>query len=723
MATDTQDEIVQDFLVESREILDELGEQLVQLEQQPDQKDLLHAVFRGFHTIKGGAGFLGFDPLVDVCHRTEDLFNLLRNGERQVTSELMDYVLRALDVVNNQFTDLQNGEDARGAPADLLEALERLQQEEHLGDSAPGAAPAAEPAVQPAAEPAAEPQPAASGSAPADDDITEEEFEALLDAMDEGKAEAASSQAAPPSSGDDEITDEEFEKVLDQLHGPGTHKGVPDGADAGQSAQAGDGDDLITDDEFDAVLDQIHGQGKGPTSSDAGSASPEPPAPAKAEPQKPETTPPEPGRAEDKPAAAGGGSGGGGGDGAGAGGAGGAKGGGGGETSVRVDTGKLDDIMNLVGELVLVRNRLSTIRSTYNDERMSQAVADLELVTSDLQNAVMKTRMQPIKKVFGRFPRQVRDLARSLGKEVDLQMSGEETDLDKNLVEALADPLVHLVRNSVDHGIEEAADREAAGKPRKGVLRLSAEQEGDHILLTIADDGKGMDPEALRTKVVEKGLMDRESANRLDEKDCFNLIFMPGFSTKAEISDVSGRGVGMDVVKTKISQLNGTVDIDSAPGRGTTLKIKVPLTLAILPTLMVRMRGRKFALPMSVVSEIFELEMDKTKVVDNRRVIMVRRKAMPLFFLERWIDALGSLETRDPDAAREEQQVVTVNVGNQTVGFVVDDVIGLEEVVIKPLGSMLQGLPGLAGSTITGDGSIALIIDIPSLVKTFGSQM
>lgn len=715
MATDTQDEIVQDFLVESREILDELGEQLVQLEQQPDQKDLLHAVFRGFHTIKGGAGFLGFDPLVDVCHRTEDLFNLLRNGERQVTSELMDYVLRALDVVNNQFTDLQNGEDARGAPADLLEALERLQQEEHLGDSAPGAATAA--------EPAAEPQPAASGSAPADDDITEEEFEALLDAMDEGKAEAASSQAAPPSSGDDEITDEEFEKVLDQLHGPGTHKGVPDGADAGQSAQAGDGDDLITDDEFDAVLDQIHGQGKGPTSSDAGSASPEPPAPAKAEPQKPETTPPEPGRAEDKPAAAGGGSGGGGGDGGGAGGAGGAKGGGGGETSVRVDTGKLDDIMNLVGELVLVRNRLSTIRSTYNDERMSQAVADLELVTSDLQNAVMKTRMQPIKKVFGRFPRQVRDLARSLGKEVDLQMSGEETDLDKNLVEALADPLVHLVRNSVDHGIEEAADREAAGKPRKGVLRLSAEQEGDHILLTIADDGKGMDPEALRTKVVEKGLMDRESANRLDEKDCFNLIFMPGFSTKAEISDVSGRGVGMDVVKTKISQLNGTVDIDSAPGRGTTLKIKVPLTLAILPTLMVRMRGRKFALPMSVVSEIFELEMDKTKVVDNRRVIMVRRKAMPLFFLERWIDALGSLETRDPDAAREEQQVVTVNVGNQTVGFVVDDVIGLEEVVIKPLGSMLQGLPGLAGSTITGDGSIALIIDIPSLVKTFGSQM
>ena len=712
MATDTQDEIVQDFLVESREILDELGEQLVQLEQQPDQADLLHAVFRGFHTIKGGAGFLGFDPLVDVCHRTEDLFNLLRNGERQVTSELMDYVLRALDVVNNQFTDLQNGDDARGAPAELLEALERLQNEDHLGDSAPAAAPAA------ATEPAAESQPAAGDEATADDDITEEEFEALLDALDEGKAEAGPAAADAPVSGGDEITDEEFEKVLDELHGPGAHKGVPDGANAGTTAQGSGGDDLITDDEFDAVLDQIHGQGKGPTSTES-----EPAAPVKPAPEQADKAPPAAKSSESKSGAADGGSGGGGDAGGGAGGAGGAKGGGGGETSVRVDTGKLDDIMNLVGELVLVRNRLSTIRSAYDDERMSQAVADLELVTSDLQNAVMKTRMQPIKKVFGRFPRQVRDLARSLGKEVDLQMSGEETDLDKNLVEALSDPLVHLVRNSVDHGIEEPADREAAGKPRKGVLSLSAEQEGDHILLTIADDGKGMDPEALRSKVVDKGLMDRESANRLDEKDCFNLIFMPGFSTKSEISDVSGRGVGMDVVKTKISQLNGTVDIDSAPGQGTRLKIKVPLTLAILPTLMVRMRGRKFALPMSVVSEIFELEMNKTKVVDSRRVVMVRRKAMPLFFLERWIDAIGSMETTDPDAAREEQQVVTVNVGNQTVGFVVDDVIGLEEVVIKPLGSMLQGLPGLAGSTITGDGSIALIIDIPSLVKTFGSRM
>ncbi len=394
------------------------------------------------------------------------------------------------------------------------------------------------------------------------------------------------------------------------------------------------------------------------------------------------------------------------------------------ETSVRVDTAKLDDIMNLVGELVLVRNRLSTLRNALEDERMNQAVSDLELVTSDLQSAVMKTRMQPIKKVFGRFPRLVRDLARNLHKEIELEMRGEDTDLDKNLVEALADPLIHLVRNSVDHGIEEPADREMVGKPRGGKLILAAEQEGDHILLTISDDGKGMDAEMLRQKAVEKGLMDRESAARLDEHDCFNLIFLPGFSTKAEISDISGRGVGMDVVKTRISQLNGTIDIESRMGEGTTLKIKVPLTLAILPTLMVKVQGRKFSLPMSVVREIFELDMGRTKVVDGRRVIMVRNKAMPLFFLERWLEGVGGVVLADEEAPEaEEQQVVTVVLGNQAIGFVVDEVIGLEEVVIKPLGAMLQGLPGLAGSTITGDGRIALIVDIPSLIKSFGSRM
>jgi len=329
----------------------------------------------------------------------------------------------------------------------------------------------------------------------------------------------------------------------------------------------------------------------------------------------------------------------------------------------------------------------------------------------------MKTRMQPIKKVFGRFPRVVRDLARSLKKEITLELQGEDTDLDKNLVEALADPLVHLVRNAVDHGIEMPSVRDKAGKPRAGRIVLSAEQEGDHILLMISDDGGGMDPDVLRRKAVEKGLMDEESAERLDNRECFNLIFAPGFSTKAEISDISGRGVGMDVVKTRIVQLNGSVEIESAKNVGTRLLIKVPLTLAIMPTLMVKLSTQIFALPLTSVSEIFNLELSHTNVVDGQLIVMLRDKPLPLYFLADWL-LNRFVERSEADAGH----VVVVAVGNQRVGFVVEHLIGQEEVVIKPLGAMLQGTQGMAGATITGDGRIALILDVPSLVKHYASQ-
>jgi len=354
----------------------------------------------------------------------------------------------------------------------------------------------------------------------------------------------------------------------------------------------------------------------------------------------------------------------------------------------------------MVGELVLVRNRLVRLGSNSGDEAMAKAVSNLDVVTADLQSAVMKTRMQPIKKVFGRFPRLVRDLARSLKKEINLELVGEDTDLDKNLVEALADPLVHLVRNAVDHGIETPEEREAAGKPRIGKVVLSAEQEGDHILLMITDDGKGMDAEILRAKAVEKGLLDRDAAERLSDLESYNLIFAPGFSTKSEISDVSGRGVGMDVVKTKISQLNGTVNVFSNKGQGSRVVIKVPLTLAIMPTLMVMLGDQAFA-----------------NVVDGQEVVIVRDKALPLFYLKRWLVR---------GAEREEQReghVVILSVGNQSIGFVVDQLVGQEEVVIKPLGKMLQGTPGMSGATITGDGRIALILDVPSMLKRYARRI
>ena len=388
------------------------------------------------------------------------------------------------------------------------------------------------------------------------------------------------------------------------------------------------------------------------------------------------------------------------------------------ETTVRVDTKRLDDIMNLVGELVLVRNRMATLELTTQNEELSKVVGNLDVVTADLQSAVMKTRMQPIKKVFGRFPRVVRDLARSLKKEVGLEMQGEETDLDKNLVEALADPLVHLVRNAVDHGIESPEDRVKAGKPRAGSVILSAEQEGDHIALTIQDDGKGMDPDALRKAAVIKGLMDEEAAARLEDRDCYNLIFAPGFSTKVEISDVSGRGVGMDVVKTRIEQLNGTVVIDSELGRGSIINIQVPLTLAIMPTLMVMLEEQIFALPLASVNEIFHLDLTRTNVVDGQLVVVVRDKALPLFYLRRWLVAGANYEELP-----QEGHVVVVSIGAQRVGFVVDQLIGQEEVVIKPLGALLHGMKGLAGATITGDGRISLILDIPGLMQSYARRI
>ena len=351
---------------------------------------------------------------------------------------------------------------------------------------------------------------------------------------------------------------------------------------------------------------------------------------------------------------------------------------------------------------------------------MTKAVSNLDVVTADLQGAVMKTRMQPIKKVFGRFPRVVRDLARSLSKDINLEMIGEETDLDKNLVEALADPLVHLVRNSVDHGIEMPDERVKNGKPRQGTITLSASQEGDHIRLKIVDDGAGMDPERLKEIAIKRGVLDADAAARISDNEAYNLIFAPGFSTKDQISDISGRGVGMDVVKTGISKLNGTISIDSKLGTGTTIEIKVPLTLAILPTLMVEVGKQIFALPLTSVNEIFHLDLNKTHVVDNQLSIVVRDKAIPLFYLHDWLTKM------DPQAATRNDRglghVVIVQLGLKQVGFVVDSLIGQEEVVIKALDNLLQGTPGMAGATITSDGGIALILDIPSLLNHYAKR-
>jgi two-component system chemotaxis sensor kinase CheA len=697
MSFEADEEILQDFLIEAGEILELLSEQLVELENDPDNAELLNAIFRGFHTVKGGAGFLALNELVDVCHGAENIFDILRTGQRAVTSNLMDVILQALDSINAMFVLVQNREPLEAADPELIAELHRLSTPE--GEETP-AAEVVQESVQ---------VPESTTSSSSSDEMSEDEFERLLDELHGGGSPTTAPQPKPTTSssaigGSDEITDDEFESLLDELHGQGafSNDSVAPSNGSTSPAPAVSGDD-ITDDDFEALLDQLHGKGNAPKlSTPAETAKPAVPAPqaatkktpVKAVPAKPavkaaakpvakKTGQPTPPQAE---------------------------------TTVRVDTKRLDQIMNMVGELVLVRNRLTSLGLTKEDEDLTKAVTNLDAVTTDLQGAVMKTRMQPIKKVFGRFPRVVRDLARSLNKDIKLILEGEETDLDKNLVEALADPLVHLVRNSVDHGIEEPAVREKMGKDREGTVLLSASQEGDHILLTIKDDGAGMDAEKLKNIAIERGVLDAEAAARMSNKDAFSLIFAPGFSTKTEISEVSGRGVGMDVVKTKISQLNGTVNIDSEMGVGTVLEIKVPLTLAILPTLMVVVGKQTFALPLAGVNEIFHLDLTNTNSVDGQLTIIVREKAIPLFYLDKWL-------VRDfKEKPRDKGHVVIVQLGTQQIGFVVDSLIGQEEVVIKPLDRLLHGTPGMAGATITSDGGIALILDVPNMLKFYAKK-
>jgi two-component system chemotaxis sensor kinase CheA len=717
MSFEADEEILQDFLVEAGEILESLSEELVELENDIDNADLLNSIFRGFHTVKGGAGFLSLADLVDVCHGAENIFDLLRTGKRSVNSELMDTILSALDTVNDMFVLVQNKEPLTPADPKLLAELERLSQPE--GDIV------VEESGLVSAVNAPEDVVIESES---NDEMSEDEVERLLDELhgsgavspsptikiDKPSGDDNSNYSTSIDSGSDEISDDEFESLLDELHGQGAFS--VDVTDT-NSPDVINTSDEIDDLEFEKLLDELHGKGNAPKAVDDAVIvnldsekhnktndieQPQPTqkkssvkkavvnkqVPAKS--KKPQVKPTVKKTVQAAASQ--------------------------GETTVRVDTKRLDQIMNMVGELVLVRNRLTSLGLVSDDEDLNKAVTNLDAVTTDLQGAVMQTRMQPIKKVFGRFPRVVRDLARSLNKDISLILEGEETDLDKNLVEALADPLVHLVRNSVDHGIESPDVREAMGKSRQGTVLLSASQEGDHILLTIKDDGAGMNAEKLKNIAIERGVLDEDAAARMPDKEAFSLIFAPGFSTKTEISEVSGRGVGMDVVKTKITQLNGTVNIDSQLGVGTILEIKVPLTLAILPTLMVIVGKQTFALPLAAVNEIFHLDLSNTNSVDGQLTIIVREKAIPLFYLDQWL-------IRDfVDKPRDKGHVVIVQLGNQQVAFVVDSLIGQEEVVIKPLDRLLHGTPGMAGATITSDGGIALILDIANMLKFYAKK-
>jgi two-component system chemotaxis sensor kinase CheA len=614
MNAEFDSELRQDFLVEAGELLQRLGEQLVGLEAAPDDGELLNAVFRAFHTVKGGAGFLALEPMVLLCHHAEDLLNEARNGKVVLGAIHMDALLEALDLLNDMMAAVGAGAPLGMPPAALLESL------------LPGTRPA--PVVVPVAAPA----PSADGGA-----IDDSEFEALLDSMYGSAAPGTVTPAALPAA-------------------PATSA-------------------TIDDDEFEALLDALHGKAEQP----AAAATVAPAAVAETAAAKPAAA-----AATHHAAPA--------------------------ENTVRVDTARLDVLVNHAGELVLVRNRLLSLAARNGSEALVAAANELDRVTDELQTAVMGMRMQPVGRLFQRFPRIVRDLARQLGKEVELVLEGEGTDLDRSLVEALADPLIHLLRNALDHGVEMPDERELAGKPRKGRVCLSASQRGERIVIAVHDDGRGMDPDILRRKAVEKGVVDAVQASRLSEGECYELIFRPGFSTAAAVSDISGRGVGMDVVKTRVAELGGTLQVHSRLGHGSELELTVPLTLAVLRVLMVRVDTRLLALPMCNVEEVFELDDGQDCLLDGRLVARHRGRALPLVNLVGWAGAVAA-------AGRH---VAVLHIGHQRLGCLVHEVLGREDVIVKPLGPLFDGVPGIAGATVTGDGRLALVMDLAGLASDAG---
>ncbi|UDM18576.1 chemotaxis protein CheA [Vogesella sp. XCS3] len=618
------EELLQDFLLESTELLSDVDNKLVELEKRPNDRALLNDIFRGFHTIKGGAGFLNVAPMVTICHRTENLFDKLRNSELGLSSELMDVILDATGAVRDMFTVLSQGLPPPNPDPAMLAALDAALAGNLAAVKAPTqAAPVAQAAPVVQAAPA--PAPASNSNEP--------NWAALHQAVSGAEQPAA---AASPAA-------------------TATYDMAAAATVVTESAPA----ELIPAAIVPAAV-----------------------VPAAPKPQNkpaPSTGGPISGQ----------------------------------ENTIRIDTVRLDQVLNLSGEIGLTKNRLTTLRTeilqgnmeTNTLRSLDEAISQLDLLVSDLQNAVMKTRMQPIGRLFQKYPRLARDLARQLGKEVELVITGEETELDKTMIEDLNDPLVHLVRNAVDHGVESADERIAMGKKPQSLIELTAEQVGDHIVIEITDDGKGMNPEVLRRKAIAKGLIDAETANSLDEKQCLQLIFLPGFSTKDQISSVSGRGVGMDVVRTNIQKLNGRIDINSIQGEGTRISISLPLTLAILPVLVVRACNQPFAVPLAMVREIIPIDTTAIQEVSGRPTIVVRDEILPLKTLS---GLLNWQPTQKPNFG------VLMQSAEKSFILAVDSFVGRDDVVIKPLQNIRP--KGVAGATLSGDGSVVLVLDMEDLL-------
>lgn len=640
-------EILQDFLIESFELLEQLDQDLVELETNPQDLELLNRIFRVAHTVKGASSFLNFDVLTHLTHHMEDILNKARHGDLLLTPDVMDVVLESIDLMKELLNTIRDtGVDAG---VDVSACVMRLDAKSN-GKDAPAQANIQEIVVEP-------------------EFIQEDEEEEISDSSEEPDY--------------DNMSDAEVEAEIERL--------LAQRQEEDQKKRKAKQDSGVAVPQIPNAHDE-EAPKTAPTSSANVVATKPKPMPKRASDESFEDVKAAaPAKANATTV----------------------------EQTIRVDVKRLDHLMNLIGELVLAKNRLIKINVDVEEryegeeflEELNQVVSIVSLVTTDLQIAVMKTRMLPIGKVFNKFPRMIRDLSRELNKKIDLEIYGEETELDKSIVEEIGDPLVHIIRNSCDHGIEVMADRLAQGKPETGKIILKAYNEGNHIVVQIDDDGKGLDPEMLKNKSLEKGVITEKEADSMTDKEAYALIFRPGFSTAAQVTSVSGRGVGMDVVKTNIEKLNGIIDIDSGVGRGTSIKLKIPLTLAIIQALLVGVQEEYYAIPLASVLETVRISKDEIYTVDNRSVMRLRNDVLSLvhigdiFEVERIIDAA------------EHAYVVVLGLAESKLGLIVDSLVGQEEIVIKSLGEYLKGMEGIAGATIRGDGGVTLIVDVAALMQ------
>ena len=620
-------EILEDFLVEAFELIDQIDQDLVELEANPDDLELLNRIFRVAHTVKGSSSFLNFDVLTRLTHHMEDVLNKARRAELRITADVMDVVLESIDMMKALLHGIRDHGNDTEVGIDIDDICERLTAVSN-GDEIP------ESTVTTESFSAPEPKPTSPEPEPIEEvdvsDLSDDEVEAEIERLLKERKEEDRQRKAVKKAQEASTPKEDKPKPA-----PAPKKAPPLKA-AGDNAQA----------------------------------------PAK------------------KGAAAV-------------------------EQTIRVEVKRLDDLMNLIGELVLGKNRLIKIYDDVEEryegeqflEELNQVVSSISIVTTDLQIAVMKTRMLPIAKVFNKFPRMVRDLSRELGKAIELEISGEDTELDKSIVEEIGDPLVHIIRNSCDHGIEEPSVRATTGKPDKGLIELKAYNEGNHIVIEITDDGKGLDADVLKMKAMEKGIITEREADSMSDKEAFNLIFKPGFSMAKQVTNVSGRGVGMDVVRTNIEKLNGIIDIDSEPGRGTIMKLKIPLTLAIIQSLLVGAQEEYYAVPLASVLETVRVPIENIYTIEGKNVLRLRDEVLSLVRLS---DVFGVKQVFE---GGEMTYVVVIGLAESKLGVIVDTLVGQEEIVIKSMGDYLQGIEGIAGATIRGDGRVTLIVDVAALME------